>query len=516
MLYTPKNDPLDSLHVEKLVSFIQHDLPGLKDGKYRLQVSQTLQKEGEAMFNDPLEALYDFAVLGDRFSLSNPINTIYSVFPAVNASGRYDAVLPSVVFTKTSFPWTRSPFNPKAKDRMMSDTETTDKDVPTWLTILLLDEDDVKKYIDSYPKFTLKPRIQTVSDLFPASMIAASSLENNYSYFNHAEGTGRPASDFIDPGQQLTDRIETIDIPVSLFSHLAPSQEDLKYMAHVRKVSLVNKATMPGISDVGESEGSFSIVFGNRLPASNRQAYAYLVSLENMEDFLPASTYSPDIGKMVRLAVLKSWTFYSTGDNAAFVDKMKHLNGAETIQESVNDDLNLLTTLRLPIPENSIPLVKDALSMGYVPLNHHMRSGNEKDGSWKGEKTVSWYRSPLCPYSITTARIHPPLVSADQATLYDPTTGLFDVSYAAAWTLGRQLALQDKAFSTKLYNWKRQLSRKMEAETERNHLTNVFAQVFEQIPEKQTNLLQDSKNSSFIQQTIASLKEKNKSHAPAK
>lgn len=95
MIYSNKNSNLDHLRVEKLVSFIQHDLPGLKDGQYRLKVSQNMQHEGKALFDEPLSAEYNLAVLGDRFSLSNPANTLYSVFPAANASGRYDAVLRS-------------------------------------------------------------------------------------------------------------------------------------------------------------------------------------------------------------------------------------------------------------------------------------------------------------------------------------------------------------------------------------------------------------------------------------
>lgn len=508
MIYSNKNSNLDHLRVEKLVSFIQHDLPGLKDGQYRLKVSQNMQHEGKALFDEPLSAEYNLAVLGDRFSLSNPANTLYSVFPAANASGRYDAVLPSVVFTKTSLPWTRTPLNNKAEDLINKDAEPTDKDVPTWLTILLLDEKDLAAYSEHYPDFQLQPQIQTVGDLFPATMLPASTLHDHYSYFECAANTDQPATDFLDPGQQLTDRVETIDIPVPLFRSIAPSVEDLKYMAHIRKVSLVNKATMPGISDVGEPEGSFSIVFGNRLPTGKRQSWAYLVSLENMEDFLPSSSLIAHQEKMIRLAVLKSWTFYSTGDNASFVDKLKHLNGAKTTESIVNDSLQLITTLRLPISPRSIPAVKDALSMGYVPLNHHLRSGKEKkDIGWQGEKTVSWYRSPLCPYSITAARIHPPLVSADQAMIYDPTTGMFDVSYASAWTLGRLMALQDKNFSTKLYNWKRQLNHKMQNDTERNHLTDLFSDVFCQVSGEQTDRLQ-SKESNFLQRTLASIKDK--------
>lgn len=508
MIYSNKNNNLDYLRVEKLVSFIQHDLPGLKDGKYCLKVAQNMQHEGKAVFDEPLSAKYTFAVLGDRFSLSNPANTLYSVFPAVNASGRYDAVLPSVVFTKTSLPWTRTPLNNKAGELANKETELTDKDVPTWLTILLLDEKDLAAYSEHYPDFQLQPQIQTVGDFFPVLMLPTSTLHNHYSYFEHAASTGQPATDFLDSGQQLTDRVETLDIPIPLFRSIAPSIEDLKYMAHIRKVSFVNKATMPGISDIGEPEGSFSIVFGNRLPASSRQTWAYLVSLENMEDFLPSSSFIPHQEKMIRLAVLKSWTFYSTGDNASFVDKLQHLNGAETTEGIVNDSLHLITTLRLPIPPRSIPVVKDALSMGYVPLNHHLRSGKEKEGiGWQGEKTVSWYRSPLCPYSIKAARIHPPLVSADQATIYDPTTGMLDVSYASAWTLGRLMALQDKNFSTKLYNWKRQLKHKMQNDTERSHLTDMFSDVFCQASGKQADYRQSEKNS-FLQHTIISIKNK--------
>ena len=61
----------------------------------------------------------------------------------------------------------------------------------------------------------------------------------------------------------------------------------------------------------------------------------------------------------------------------------------------------------------------------------------------------------LTPYPIAQSRVSLPIASPDQALAFDPTTGMFDASYAAAWTLGRMIALQDTAFSTALYNWKR-------------------------------------------------------------
>lgn len=502
-----KNTNIHIARVDKLVSFIQHDLPGLKDGKYRLQVSQTMTHEKKEVFTDPLAVRYTLAVAGDRFAFSNPADTIYSVFPPDNASGRYNAVLPSAVFTKTSLPWSRSPLKDKSAAQLQEEANSTDKDVPTWLTVLLLDEEDLNAYNSAYPDFTLIPRIQTIGDLFPDSVHLESTLGDHYSYFKDVAGSDKPVHDFLDPGQQLTDPIQTLDLPVPLFRHIAPTVEDLNYMAHIRKVSLVNKATMSGISDIGEPEGSFSIVFGNRLPGSNRKIWAYLVSLESMEELLPSSSFVPDPAKMVRVAVLKVWNFYSTGDNAAFVDRLKRLNGAIVTEGIVNKDLSLPTTLRIPPPGGSMKLVAGALRMGYVPLNHLLRSGRKTpEGKYQGEKTVSWYRSPLCPYPVASGRIRPPLVSADQAALYDPTTGMFDLSYACAWNLGRMTALQDASFSTRLYNWKKQLSYKIQYKLEREHLADLFADILVSTTDRKQN--QDNPDRNFIERTIVSLKTK--------
>lgn len=83
--------------------------------------------------------------------------------------------------------------------------------------------------------------------------------------------------------------------------------------------------------------------------------------------------------------------------------------------------------------------------MGYVAVKHHTRQGAD---------TVSWYRGPLLPFA-NPSYVQVPISSADALTRYDPQTGMFDVSLAAAWQLGQLLALADKSFSTALYNWKR-------------------------------------------------------------
>lgn len=439
------------------VTFIQHDLPGLDDGEYQLEVSQQVNDaDGNPISDDTLNNTYRFAVTGDRFSLSNPGQTLYSVYPAPNASGQFSNVLPHVVFTKTTLPWSRYPTSSPPVTGLQPGGDT-DQDVPTWMTILVLDEDD----LEAYPQLKLSPVNATTADLFPQSLINASTLGDNYSYFFDSQNTQ------LNAGQNLSDVIQILDIPLPLFWKIAPTLEDLKLMAHVRQVSLIDKPTMPGISDVGEPLGKFSIVFGNRLPQTQKKAYAYLVSLEELEPFLPDSEEGGppsesefQASKFLRLAVLKSWTYYSTGQSATFVDQLLRLNGRDP--ESSTDAIN--TNLRLPYTGTNT-VVENALKMGYTPLNENLRTA---------EKTVSWYRGPLIPYNISTRGIDLPIASPDKATIFDPTTGMFDLSYASAWSIGRLVALQDKSFSTALYNWKKGLTQSVIQSMEEEMINQNF------------------------------------------
>jgi hypothetical protein len=83
---------------------------------------------------------------------------------------------------------------------------------------------------------------------------------------------------------------------------------------------------------------------------------------------------------------------------------------------------------------------------------------------------------------LPKASIQIPLTSADSANAFDPTTGVFDQSYGAAWTLGRMLALQDTGFSTALYNWKNGLTQDVIAAIEDEILNSAFASVLERGP----------------------------------
>ena len=117
-------------------------------------------------------------------------------------------------------------------------------------------------------------------------------------------------------------------------------------------------------------------------------------------------------------------------------------------------------SLRLPdldAPNSTeVDAANNYLKMGYVPLPHQFR---------RGGKSVSWYRGPLVtgPIGKTIPDDLFPVHCSDELLRYHTDYGMFDVSYASAWELGRLMALKSKRISVDLYNWKRLHSQQLKA-----------------------------------------------------
>ena len=452
---TPAPGPVPA---SEFVTFIQHQLPGLEDGNYQLTIGQHVNNsDGQPISGQALSRTYTFAVTGDRFRLSNPSATVASVFPASNATGEFTTVLPHVVFTAPSFPWARTPA--KTPPQLPAAGQDIEGDVPTWLAVLVLDDDDVA----AFPGLALDPVTGVLGDLFPVAIYPDSTLDNatTYTYF-----TGAKDDTGLESGESFTDPVQLIDIPLQLFADIAPTLADLNLSAHVRQVSVENKPMALGDTPPDDPIGTFAIVIGNRLPQQNKQSHAYLVSLEALQDYLPATGAGGTtansalvMSRSLRLAVLQHWTFNTKGETAAFVDLLELLNG-----RSIGGGDAANTNLRLVV-NSANPPISTALAGGYVPLNHGLRTG---------ETTVSWYRGPLSP--IDRARTGPdlPVSSPDQALVFDPTTGMFDASLAAAWTIGRLIALQDQSYATSLYAWKRGQAQAVVDAVERQIIDDAF------------------------------------------
>jgi hypothetical protein len=259
----------------------------------------------------------------------------------------------------------------------------------------------------------------------------------------------------LESGQHEDDKVIIVDVQKQLLEKILPTKEDLTYLAHVRQ----------GTDEQGKLIGDeLAVIICNRLPQKSGRSIVHLVSLEgrynnNWFDFQGAGD-----NDKIRLVSLKSWSFSCIDENQSFQGLLTNLNREPS-------------TLRLPQVNNTE--AEKYLSMGYVPLPHFLRQGG---------KTFSWYHSPLITGNNPNNNITLPIRTADELIIYNPDNGMFDVSYSAAWELGRLLALQSKNLSVSLYNWKR--THRQSLQNVETHLP-VYNQPNTELPESIYNWFED-------------------------
>lgn len=229
-----------------------------------------------------------------------------------------------------------------------------------------------------------------------------------------------------------------IDIPRPLFEDVLPDKSDLPYLAHARKIALDDKVT-----DSQVKSEWFSCVTANRYPRSSEEGEeavkhsAHLVSLEGFADYIyaadrkahPLCTYST-----VRMFSLTSWEFWCGRADFDFNSLVSQLS-ADVLGPQVAMEH---------------PTLQKLTALGYCPLDHLFREGS---------RSVSWYRPPLLPqppWEDAVSFCH----YADRLLRYDPELGMMDITYSAAWQLGRLLALQKTPFAQQLMGWRLQNKQK--------------------------------------------------------
>ncbi len=378
------------MNVEPHVVFHEAVDAPLDPGTYEVKVSQKVKGAAAARsFDETFEETFELVVEAAPFALLP--GYVQSRYPPPGAQGEYSGVLPHVVLDVQTLPWQRSAVPAADGARAYP-----------WLALLSFDRDDPLPAVWH----------GTLDDLLPSGL-----PPRTVSYPGLALGAAERASD----------PCRFVDLPADLFSAIAPSLEELRWLAHGRRVEPDAIARKPFAAGTPPTQ-DLAVVTSNRLPAPGHETLCCLVSLEHMAALLPPSEVPADV---VRLAVLDEWTFGSVGAGGSFEDTLTGLDHEPA-------------TLQVSPLGHEPKLVRDALAMGYAAFDHHTRGG---------ARTVSWYRGPLLPFD-NPRKGEPPFASADALVRYDPEHGMFDVTLAAAWQLGRLLALSDRSFATTLYDWK--------------------------------------------------------------
>lgn len=269
--------------------------------------------------------------------------------------------------------------------------KSTNSDLP-WLALLLFQESE-------------KPEPQTIK----LKELKATSGNTKF-------------PEFIDEaGQNDEDVVTVIDVPKNILEKILPPEKDLTLLASVNQIT----------NEKNESLSEpLATILGNRLPKKGEVSTVHLVALEERYNSGEFNYQGAGLNDFIRLVSLASWSFTCVNSKHNFDALLKEIDREPD-------------TLRLPSEGNNP--AKQYLDLGYVPLHHALR---------QGDKTVSWYHSPLST-GQSQDNLTAPVPIADQLMRYDPNTGMFDVSYAMAWQLGRMLTLQNQPLAVEIFNWKR-------------------------------------------------------------
>lgn len=281
-------------------------------------------------------------------------------------------------------------------ERLARDGDDANPSRPPWLLLLLFDAEQA-------------PATQVI----PLSALGTQSA-----------GQARFPTLELEQAQHPDDKVTVIDVPFELLETLIPPANDLVLLAHVRQAMDKND----------QKTGELAAVISNRLPRSNGESVVHLVSVEerfNGENF---DFQDAKAGDLIRLVSLYSWRFSCAESNLSFDGLLKNL------------DRNPATLRLLPVDHAE---AEAYLEMGFVPVRYHLRDGSQD---------YAWYHSPFTPGFSPIPESPLPVRMADELLRYDRDSGFLDISYAAAWELGRLLMLQSKPTSKSLFAWKRQLA----------------------------------------------------------
>ena len=379
------------------VQFLQYHRPGLTAGDYEIRIEQVVKITGHDSAIPPFKAEMNFTVAGERFELKP--TDVHGVFPPDGNLGDHSNVFPHIILNRSTLPWER-----------VAEMESTQATGVPWLALLLFNEDEKPKS----KNLTLAALKEAGPEKFPPLTL--------------------------EKGQQDKDEVTVIDVPAGRLKAIMPTTEELALLAHVRfGTEPVNPNRVDAADDKEKEE--FAVIISNRLPQPGKTSFAHLVSVEKRFTQV-GGKYVFDLqgakdNDLIRLVSFKSWSFACTDEKKDFQQLLLRLN------KTSGQPTHSSATLSLP---HTTSADEALLSKGFVLLPHYFRHGDQ---------TASWFHGPLIPGQNTSPKIDLPARAADELLRYDPALSMFDVSYAAAWQLGRLMALQDKTVSTGIYQWKR-------------------------------------------------------------
>lgn len=249
--------------------------------------------------------------------------------------------------------------------------------------------------------------------------------------------------------------------------NLAPLNA-LQLLAHVRHV---NTRGMPDADPTAKPESYYSVVVssmtGDVVESQLATHIVHLVSIENVDATIQAGLNGPS--NRIAMISLFSWTYACIPESADFATTMESL---ATAAQPLRAPDQALSTLSGQISLEPDPAKKAGMTELYHRLKHGYTLSRWRDSV--GEESMAFMRGPLVPKHFsgqvdgprdtvgTSTRAKPlphlpggnywPVTSmtGKNYMIFDKSVGVFDATYAAAWSVGKLMAISDGTFTAAL------------------------------------------------------------------
>jgi len=437
--------------------------PPLLAGEYRLRLDTQVAIAGADQPLPGEDCFFD--VEGPRFALAP--SEVAGVFPPRNGHGSFDSALPHVALGRRTLPW----------ERPLGDAYTAAPgETPyPFLALVLFEQSECEIKRDL-----------ALRDVVPRAVF---------------QRLGQPADI----------RCDAVEADEQLMRDILPMPEELQLLTHVRHVNVDDRELA-----AGDSDGFFAVVMSNRIPRDGETYSACLVSVEERTDLLPRTDVvptrptetfvDPEFAELADAGAL-SPSQLGTSITAADADRLVRFDsdaapivsfdvsaplpgpGRELERESREVDFDVAKLERK---------ARQAVRVGATTLHpkarlvllHSWTFTCEGDGTFRqlmqqldvgmigdvdeagrlavtdtghikvdvldrlGAPEQGWYRGPLVPQPLTRDPLGP-YHSADQARRVVADTGTENISYAAAFEVGRLLAAADARLAQELMRWRR-------------------------------------------------------------
>ena len=423
-----------------LIQFADFHRVSLNVGNYTLDVTQSINGESWTPAHST-----QFSVLAERYQLAQ--NAIRAVFPPSGSQGDYWHTLPHLVLERSTLPWERTAYQTPVSPRT---------DIP-WLALIVLhtdnpEEANIQVNIEAKARADLKEGETEQAKVIkvPIDLIPTAEDLNQLTHIRRRLAFIKKYETLADAKTELLNSLEQPEIheikDADALKALPGSNSNnpkekvsqawlVEDLASKEKYEILQYGTNETalIVKVFHVAHEASTVLAKRLPKPNTRNIVHLVSLESVYDTDKNLVGVSD--NKVALVSLHQWEFYCEAEQKTFKQLLLNMDVADW---------------KLDRPDITDSTAKEFLNKGFIPLKHRFREGS---------RSVSWYHGPLMPTQLDLKQQQLPFADikhADQLMLYDEVNGLFDVSYAAAWELGRMLTLQNTKLALALYNWKRQ------------------------------------------------------------